>query len=363
VADVASAAFRARARRPLSSFETWPAWLFYAPLPFLWLYLGVRHRGLTLPTIVNTQRAFSGYLGESKSEGLALLGPKGRAHVAPYIGFVTGETNAESERRAAEAMASAGLDFPVVVKPDVGQNGAGVMIVRDARALARWLAHFPRNMKAILQALVEHDNEAGVFYFRRPDAERGSIASLTLKYLPQVRGDGMSTLRELILRDFRAHHLAEVYFARNKYRLDWVIPEGQRVRLVSVGNHCKGAIFKNGAANVTPRMEASFDAIAREIPGFHFGRFDVKFQSLGDLQRGERFSILEINGGDAEMTHIWDADETLGGAYGALFRQYRLAFEIGAQNRAAGARPATVRAFLAAWLRNRARLQRYCAEE
>lgn len=365
MADIASTALRARPRRPLSVFETWPDWLFYAPIPFLWFYLSARHRGLTLPALANTAAPLSGFLGESKTDGLDLLGPKGRACVAPYASIVTDEDGDEgaNERRAAAAMAVAGLEFPIVAKPDIGQNGAGVRIVPDCATLARWLAAFPRGAKAILQKYIDDEGEAGVFYIRRPDETRGRIVSLTLKQLPHVRGDGLSTLRQLILCDFRARHLAHLYFARHEGRLDQIVPEGARVRLVSVGNHCKGAIFKNGATHVTPEMEHAFDAIAREIPGFCFGRFDVKFPTIGDLERGENFSILEINGADAEMTHIWDADETLMGAYATLFRQYRAAFEIGAHHRDRGHSGVAAYAFLIAWLRNRARLKSYTLEE
>jgi hypothetical protein len=365
VADIAATALRARPRRPLSTFETWPDWLFYAPIPFVWLYLAARHRGLTLPAIANTAAPLSGFLGESKTEGLVLLGPKGRAHLAPFVTFRTctlGDAR-ENARRSRAVMREAELGFPIVVKPDVGQNGAGVRIVSDEAQLVRWLATFPCDTKVIVQAYVEDEGEAGVFYVRRPHEPRGRVVSLTLKHLPHVRGDGMSTLRELILSDTRARHVAPLYFARHKPRLDRVIPDGERVRLVSVGNHCKGAVFKNGGIHITPELEAAFDAIAREIPGFCFGRFDVKFRSLGELERGENFTILEINGADAEMTHIWDADETLGDAYKTLFRQYRTAFEIGAQSRARGCRAVSVGAFLEAWLKNRARLKGYLVEE
>lgn len=63
------------------------------------------------------------------------------------------------------------------------------------------------------------------------------------------------------------------------------------------------------------------------------------------------------------MTHIWDRDETIGGAYKTLYEQYRTAFELGAHHRAKGARPVGVGQFLAAWLRNRARLKGYGREE
>ena len=45
----------------------------------------------------------------------------------------------------------------------------------------------------------------------------------------------------------------------------------------------------------------------------------------------------------AEATHIYDPAVTLWEAYRVLFHQWRLAYEIGAANRAAGARPMTIR--------------------
>ncbi len=363
MADVAATLLRARRARPLSMFETWPGWLFYSPVPLWWFYFGLRHGGLTLPTIANTAEPLSGFIGESKSAGLNLMGPLGRAHLAPFVSFTTGLADGDDEARAVAAMQAADLRFPLVAKPDIGQNGSGVKIVRDGASLAQWLLAYPPHTKVMLQKLIEDEGEAGVFYVRHPGEARGRVASLTLKYLPFVKGDGISTLRELILEDRRARHLAPVYFTRHANRLDRVLPEGKRLRLVSVGNHCRGAIFKNGASHIAPQMEAAFDAIAREIPGFFFGRFDVKFRTLGDLEQGRNFSILEINGADSEMTHIWDADETLLGAYASLYRQYRSVFEIGAYNRAQGTKPMSTASFIAAWNRRRKILKHYRQEE
>lgn len=334
-------------------------------MPFLWLYFGARYGGVTLPTLANTAAPLSGFLGESKSDGFILLGPKGRKRLAPYVTFRASPSgNArDNEFRVCAAMREAHLEFPLVAKPDIGQNGAGVKIVRNRDALLQWLSDFPCGEKVILQKYIEQEGEAGVFYIRKPDAPRGQIVSLTLKMLPTVTGDGISSLRELIRADPRARRIAKLYYERHKSRLDEIVPAGERVRLVSVGNHCKGAIFRNGAAHITTEMEAAFDTIAREIPGFFFGRFDVKYPSIRDLEQGKNFTILEINGADAEMTHIWDRDETIGGAYKALFAQYRAAFELGAHHRARGARPAGVGRFLAEWLRNRARLKSYAREE
>jgi len=351
--------------REFSHFEKWPDWLFYTPVLFIWIYFAIRYRGPTLPAITNTAPALSGFLGESKTAAFALLGPKGRTHLPPYAIFTTrGECDAaDNKTRADAALRLAGLQYPFVGKPDIGQNGAGVRIVREPAAFAAWLSTFPRETKLILQKYIDDEGEAGVFYVRYPYQSRGRIVSLTLKYLPHVTGDGVATLRELILNDARARSIAHLYFVRHAARLDSVVPKGEHVRLVSVGNHCMGAIFKDGADHITPRMEAAFDAVAKEMPGFFFGRFDVRFRAIGELERGEEFVILEVNGADSEMTHIWDADETILGAYRTLYRQYRMAFEIAAYNRARGAQAVSVARFIASWWQNRARLRGYTREE
>ncbi|CAG0910597.1 unnamed protein product, partial [Cyprideis torosa] len=53
-----------------------------------------------------------------------------------------------------------------------------------------------------------------------------------------------------------------------------------------------------------------------------------------------------INGAGAEATHIWDSKTTLREAYATLMEQYRLLFEIGAQNRARGYEPMTFKAMM-----------------
>ena len=53
---------------PLSHFEFWPAWLFYAPV-WLWIVgLMVRYRSIRLPLIANVGFPAGGLVGERKSE-------------------------------------------------------------------------------------------------------------------------------------------------------------------------------------------------------------------------------------------------------------------------------------------------------
>jgi hypothetical protein len=64
----------------------------------------------------------------------------------------------------------------------------------------------------------------------------------------------------------------------------------------------------------------------------------VRAASIEALQRGE-FQVIELNGVSAEPTHIYDPAVTLCQAYAAMRAQWRMAFEIGAMNRAQGVQP------------------------
>jgi hypothetical protein len=344
-----------RSERLFSSFETWPDGVFYAPVVVYWVWLTLRFRGFLI-MLTNPTMPLGGFTADLKSDWFAQLGAYGEAHTAPYT-IVTTDTDTR------EAMRAAGLAFPIVAKPDLGKNGTGVRIIESEAALADYLRAYPKDSGLVLQKYIPYEGEAGVFYIRYPHEATGRVVSLTLKYFPKVVGDGAKTLRELIEADPRARVIKELYFARHGARLDTVVAAGENVRLVSVGNHCKGAIFKDGAPHITPAMTEAFEKVAREMPEFYFGRFDVRFGSLESFKRGEDFYILEVNGPGSEMTHIWDANMSLGEAYRVLFGQYRTAWEIGEENRARGFPLPPLRDLLASWRNELALLKTYTWEE
>lgn len=312
------------ARRRLvryARWEFWPSWLAYLPvIPYL-LWLAVKHRSLTLFTAANPGMPSGGFVGESKS---AIL-----THLPCVPEFRVVQPGEQIEV----------TELPVVLKPDVGERGSGVAIARSQEDVRRYLseARIPTIVQRYAGGL-----EFGVFYFRRPGETQGRIASITEKRFPEVIGDGRSTLQELVLADRRAARIADVYLRRNA----GTIPAaGESVRLVEIGSHCRGAIFLDGSHYETPELSAAVDAVAQCHPGFYFGRFDLRTPSITDFQAG-RFSVLELNGVSAEATHIYDPAISVWEAYRVLFRQWRLAFEIGAANRAAGARPMSLKDFM-----------------
>ena len=156
--------------------------------------------------------------------------------------------------------------------------------------------------------------------------------------MPAVIGDGRRTLERLILGDPRAVCMTPLYLLRNQARRDYIIPAGERVELVEIGTHCRGAIFGDGSAVVTPALEAMIDSISRGYEGFFFGRYDIRATSVEALKQARDFRIIELNGVTSEATHIYDPAISLVPAYRILIEQWRLAFEIGAANRARGLR-------------------------
>ncbi|MAM88123.1 D-alanine--D-alanine ligase [Allohahella sp. A8] len=348
--------------RTLSVYEFWSPALFYLPVKAYALWLALRYRGITLPTVANPTFDLGGFVGESKLQILDLLPPSLGglllSHTRIARSGMTEEDISDDARIALSRVHARGFDFPFVAKPDKGSRGAGVRRVYDQPALQRYLAEFPVQDTVVLQALEDLPYEAGIFYIRLPENDpggwfdpatghstEGEIFSVTLKVFPYVTGDGQRTLRQLIQQDPRAGRLAHLYLPRHTERLEQVLPAGERFRLAFAGSHARGCIFRDGSHLVTPAFRRQWDLIARQIPGFYFGRFDIRFDdvrklscvaSLEDLQHLEGVKIIEVNGAGAEATHIWDADMPIRRAYGTLFDQYRKLFAIGAAQRRLG---------------------------
>jgi hypothetical protein len=309
--------------RRMTRWEFWPAWIVYLPLvPYL-AWLAIRNRGLTSFTAANPAIPAGGIVGDSKTAILGLLPPE----VVPRTEVVP----------SAEAAAQFG--FPVVLKPDSGQRGSGVVIARsieDARA------YFEKIRGPVMCQEYVEGPEFGIFYARYPNETRGRIISVTEKRLLSVTGDGKRTLESLMLRDPRAVCMARFHLHKHATRLSLIPAEGEMVQVVEIATHRRGAMFLDGSWVLTPALEEAIDRISRASEGFYFGRYDVRASSIEELQEG-RFQVLELNGVNSEATHIYDPRLGIFAAYRALFRQWRLAFEIGAMNRRRGAKATKLR--------------------
>jgi membrane protein DedA with SNARE-associated domain len=261
-----------------------PRALFRLPLIVSWIGFAFKYRSLTLPSVANPYPRAGGIWGGSKSTYLLDVAASERNWVADCV-VVTRSTGPRTLyadlEQARQFLSAAGLVFPLIAKPDSGRRCA--RRIDDVSALREYLRHVPPGEKLILQRLVSHPGVASALYARLPGASSGRILSLAL------RTDGVD-------RDARQH--------------------------------------------ITPELEARLDAVARGMREFHYGRFALRFASIGELMRGENFTIIDISGVDGAADRRCEVALPWAEVYRRAVDQQRIMFLIGDKNRARGFKPA-----------------------
>ncbi len=333
---------------PLSYFEFWSASVFYLPMKVYAAWLSLRYGGLTIPTITDPLFDVGGLHGESKAQIATQIPESLDAQFAYTIPMKkeVGEATIITLARGLKSLKEKNFKYPIIMKPDIGMRGMGVQRAYEDADIEQYIEKFPEGASMIFQEMYDYPCEVGLFYIRKPSEEKGQIFSLTAKYFSHVIGDGKTSLKALIENHERYGRIAHVYLPRHEDKWDLVLDEGEKFRIAFAGSHSRGTIFKDGNHLITPKMEEAWDRLSKQIPEFYFGRFDVRFHNLEDLETLENIKIVEINGAGAEATHIWDSKTSLWTAYKTLMRQYKYMYQIGAENKKRGFKPMPVRAFL-----------------
>ena len=156
---------------------------FYLP------YLQLKARHLCFFTAANPGIDTGGLGLESKFETIEKIPD----HLKPKTILVRSE---DSFSDSLEQLEKAGINFPMIVKPDIGYRGLLVKKIHNQEELKKYLEKYAIDF--VIQEFVEVLNEFGVLYHRLPWEEKGKITSLTFKEFLHVIGDGKSTLLELI---------------------------------------------------------------------------------------------------------------------------------------------------------------------
>src|SRR5205809_820021 len=321
------------AARRWTHWEFWPAWLFYVPVALYYFWLAVRYRSLSLPTAANPGMATGGFVGESKFEILDELhatSPDSVAEAFLLDGWTTTDRLLSLQRLSREHA----VTLPFILKPDVGQRGNGVRLIKSWRDALDYLTEV--EAPVVLQRYANGRHEAGIFYFRFPGKGRGQIFSITEKIFPTITGDGVRTVEELIRADSRAALIAHTYLRRFAHRRSEILSVGEVLKLVETGNHAQGCIFRDGGHLWTDALERAIDNISQRLPGFYVGRYDIRYDNEQDFRAGQNFQIVELNGASSEATSIYDSRKSLRSAYRTLFRQWELVFAIAASNHRQG---------------------------
>ncbi len=224
----------------------------------------------------------------------------------------------------------AGFTFPFIVKPDIGMKGILFRKIDNEEQLIRYHERIP--VEYIVQDLVELPVEVSVFYYRYPWEEKGIVSGFIDKELLHVKGDGVSTLKELVQAHPRARFRMEEMEHRHGHRFIRVIPKGEIFYLSYAGNHNRGAHFTNLHKEIDAQLHKVFDDLSHYTDKFYYGRYDIKTTSIDDLKQGKNFLILEFNGCGAEPNHIYDCGMNIWQAYRVILQHWKALFRISRYN-------------------------------
>ena len=298
--------------------------MFYVPnLPYAF-YLAARAKHSAFFSAANPSIKSSGNGTESKYETIQLIPEKYR----PKTLFVKANSDVGT---VLSDISKKGISYPLIAKPDVGFRGLLVEKITNENTLKKYLKKYP--IPVIIQEFLNYKNECGIFYQRNPNEKGGKISSITLKQFSTVVGDGKSTLKELILADERAKLYIELYEKIHQEKLLEIVLKGIEIPLTDIGNHSKGTQFICGKKLITKKLEKAFDELSNCIPGWYYGRVDIKYNTFEELENGNNFKILEINGIISEPTHIYDAKNyTYFQALRAIRTHWKSLFEIATTN-------------------------------
>jgi len=317
-----------------TTWEYLPWWIANVPVYCFYAWFALRARHLFFFSNVDPAVPLGGAMGESKQDILQLLPPR----ILPRSIFVSPGQSLENVQLALQ---HAGIEFPVVAKPNVGERGFLIKKVKDAATLHEHLARFPTDF--IVQEFLTLPVEASLLFHRFP-GENGAfgITSVCIKEFMAVRGDGVSDVRTLMAEEVRSAFQLERFERESPEVLGQVPALGETILLEPIGNHARGTKFLNGNYVIDKELIAAFEPICRNIEGVLYGRFDLKCASLEALRRGE-FKVMELNGVLGEPAHIYDPAFGMWRAYRDLWRHWRLLFRLHRAQLRAGVQPVSHR--------------------
>ncbi len=309
------------------NWEYWPFQVVYIPIYFQWAFYALRERHIFFFNACNPNIKNGGYLNESKKDIYDQL-PQ---DVYPITILVSPTTDFEScnvERQRHN------IEFPCIAKPDMGLRGSAVVKLESREQWMKY--HNQADFDYLLQNLIPYSNEVGIFYVRFPHEEKGRITGIVGKEFMTVVGDGVSTIKQLLLSNLRFAMQVDAISRQGAINLAEVLEAGRSKVIVPYGNHARGSKFLDFTDWKTTEMCLAIETYLKQMPDFYFGRIDVMFQSKADLQAGKHFMFVEVNGAGSEPTHIYDPKHGIFFAWKELCRHFAYMYRISRLNNKRG---------------------------
>ncbi len=311
-------------------WESWHYHIKYIPLLPVWLWYCLRSRSFWFFTSANPTLTFGGMEGETKEEMYTQLPPG----TFPNSIFVN---PGEHLNVVLEKMKTAGIDFPCAVKPNVGMMGYLFRKISCEKDLTKYHQKVP--VRYVVQQLVNFPMEVSVFYYRFPGELKGRISGFLSKECPQVYGDGVSTLSQLIDAHKGVRFRREEMMRKHEAKLANIIPRGECYALSDASNRSQGGKLVGLEHEIDETLLNLFDKISHYNGKFFYGRYDVKCTSVNDLKAGRNFSILEYNGSGSGTQHVYGNGYTLFQASKIILHHWKMLFAISRENVRKGDKP------------------------
>ncbi len=311
----------------LMHWEYWPFNAVYIWLYPVWLYYCLRARSLFFFSASNPGFENGGFLMESKKKIYDSM-PRD-LYPKTILALPT-----DSDEEIIAKVKAEEISFPLIAKPDIGGRGRGVKKIDCASDLIDYLRKFPFAM--LVQEWVDYHQEIGIFYYRYPGQPQGRISGIVGKKFLLLKGDGISTMEGLLKKNKRYILQLPALQESMQGQLQEILRVNEERILVPYGNHARGALFLDNSAWIDEELEKTIDIICQRVPGYYFGRLDIRYESLELLKEGKCFSVIEINGAGSEPTHMYSQGHSLFFAWKEILRHWNILCKISRMNHALG---------------------------
>lgn len=211
------------------------------------------------------------------------------------------------------------LQFPLMVKAQVGERGVGVYYMEDKKSLQKhWQKLDIWELKrhpCSLQRFSSCKNEYCLQFYQYHDQagiHRILFGGLTLRDVPVVVGDDVCTIREhvkyLDISETQQQRIIDKLEDIKPWYIDSIPSKGNHEQIVYIASIDYGTVYRQIDLDVE-QIEQCIEILRQLLQNMSpeylsVGRFDLKANSVEELLTG-KLDVIECNAGWGIPTHVY----------------------------------------------------------
>jgi hypothetical protein len=217
------------------------------------------------------------------------------------------------------------IQFPLIAKPDMGERGRNVQKIESSNELKYYLEKIKQPI--LIQEFIEYPIELGILFYWDLKGNP-QITSIGKKEFCELEGTGKDTLEKLVLMNHRIAHRKNILKKKFAKQLHQIVPNGKKIRVEPIGNHNRGTVFLDANTYHSEEMKQWVANCVKKIPGFDYGRIDLKIKDWDSFKSKRGIKIIEINGVNSEPIHIYDPKYPIWKAYSDIFYHMHIIYKL-----------------------------------